>query len=83
MSVFPKWLLALAAPNLLPVLCAPLFLFGDPLPLQTDSDFLSFLHYLLIRYTFVMVSLAMAGKRLAVLSSLPQPTSSLLLIFFI
>ena len=54
MSVFPKWLLALAAPNLLPVLCAPLFLFGDPLPLQTDSDFLSFLHYLLVQLLWLV-----------------------------
>lgn len=46
MSEFPKWLLALAALSLLPVLAVPFYLFGA-MPFGTsDSGFVRFLLYL-------------------------------------
>lgn len=54
MSIFPKWLLALTAPNLIPLLCAPLYLFGDPCPVDTTSDVISFLHYLLVQLLWLI-----------------------------
>jgi len=48
MSDFPKWLLALAGINLLPILLCPFFLFGGFLPLGSSENIvLAFLLYLL------------------------------------
>lgn len=48
MSDFPKWLLALAGTNLIPILLCPFFLFGGLQPFgQSEVWILNFLLYIL------------------------------------
>ena len=48
MSDFPKWLLALAGTNLIPLLLCPFFMFGGVMPFGEGSNgFTHFLLYLL------------------------------------
>lgn len=48
MSDFPKWLLALAGTNLIPVLLSPFFLFGGLTPFgESGNAFVRFLLYML------------------------------------
>ena len=48
MNLFPKWMLALAGVNLIPVLLSPFYMFGGLQPFGTsDSTFVRFLLYML------------------------------------
>lgn len=63
MSDFPKWLLALAGINLLPLIVCPLFLFGDFHPFGTsDIGIANFLLYLLTNLLWVIPALIFFGS---------------------
>lgn len=62
MSDFPKWLLALAGANLLPLLCAPLYLFTSNLLGESSQAFVRFLLY---TATQLLWALPLAGFFLA------------------
>lgn len=54
MSDFPKWLLALAGTNLIPILLCPFFLFGGLQPFgQSEVWIFNFLLYLLSNLLWV------------------------------
>lgn len=55
MSDYPKWLLALAGTNLIPLLLCPFFLFGGLHPFGTsENGFLAFLLYLLTNLLWIV-----------------------------
>jgi hypothetical protein len=55
MSDFPKWLLALAFTNLIPLIICPLFLFGGIRPFgTTDYAVINFLLYLLVQLLWIV-----------------------------
>lgn len=55
MSDFPKWLLALAGTNLLPILICPLFLFGGLKPFgTTDYAVVNFLLYIVVQLLWIV-----------------------------
>lgn len=54
MSDFPKWLLALAGTNLVPILISPLFMFGGLRPFgTTEYAVINFLLYLLVQLLWI------------------------------
>ena len=55
MSDFPKWLLALTALSLIPLLACPLYLFGGQQPFGTsESAFLRLVFYILVQLLWVL-----------------------------
>lgn len=54
MSDFPKWLLALAGINLIPLLICPLYLFGQIQFLPSDNGVLRFLSYCLLQLFWLL-----------------------------
>lgn len=55
MSDFPKWLLALAGTNLIPVLLSPFFLFGGLAPFgESDNGVIAFLLYVLSNLLWIV-----------------------------
>ena len=55
MSDFPKWMLALAGTNLIPLLMCPLFLFGEFHPFGTSEiSAFNFLLYILTNLLWVV-----------------------------
>ncbi|MDD6076220.1 MAG: hypothetical protein PUB84_05650 [Bacteroidales bacterium] len=54
MDQFPKWMLALAGVNLLPLLASPFFLFGNLTLCQGHTGVLYLLFYLLTQLAWVL-----------------------------
>lgn len=55
MSDFPKWMLALAGTNLIPLLLCPFFMFGQLHPFGTSSyEVVNFLFYVLLNLLWVV-----------------------------
>ncbi len=58
MNLFPKWMLALAGVNLIPVLLSPFYMFGGLRPFGTsDSTFVRFLLYMLTNAVWFVPSI--------------------------